>query len=178
MRLAVLESAVILAWIVILLLSFTMAGMVRQLHALTTQGAGGRVVSWAAAVGHPAPASLGHPYSRQRPTVVVFASSDCATCEQVVRALPELASERPGSVEFVVAYRAGAFELDHRGVTVRTDQAGVFGDFHVPALPFAVVVDVSGRIAQAEPLGSLADLQLLAGKASVAVDQAPSHVHG
>ena len=177
MRLTVLESAVILAWVVILLLCFTMAGMVRQLHALTSRQASGAAVPWDALVCRPVPASLGHRFRSDRATVVVFAANDCGACDRTVRALPDLVSSLVPSVEVVVAYEGDPLDLDHLGMIVKTHQGDSLAAFNIPALPFGVVVDTSGRVVDAQPLGSPADLERLLGAAGESATAPRVHHH-
>ncbi|MEW2378646.1 hypothetical protein AB0883_21460 [Micromonospora sp. NPDC047812] len=153
-------SALILSWIAILLLAFTVSGLVRQVHALSSGAVQRRPESVGLRPGAPAPefARLA-PAAPAVPLVLLFLEPDCGTCTEVLAEASE--HVRPG-LEFRVFYRedppARAAELP---ITVLGGQAELFERYDALATPFATVVDRAGRVLRAEPLGSRAALHRL-----------------
>ncbi|MEH0971488.1 hypothetical protein V6U77_10180 [Micromonospora sp. CPCC 205546] len=154
-------SALILSWIAILLLAFTVSGLVRQVHALSSGAVGRRAESVGLRPGAPAPgfARLA-PAAPAVPLVLLFLEPDCGTCTEVLAEANDH-HDRPG-LEFRVLYRedppARAAELP---ITVLGGQAELFERYDALATPFATVVDRAGRVLRAEPLGSRAALHRL-----------------
>jgi hypothetical protein len=153
-------SALILSWIAILLLAFTVSGLVRQVHALSSGAVQRRPESVGLRPGAPAPgfARLA-PATPTVPLVLLFLEPDCGTCTEVLAEAGEHA--RPG-LEFRALYRedppARAAELP---ITVLGGQAELFERYDALATPFATVVDAAGRVLRAEPIGSRAALHRL-----------------
>ncbi|MEU4770845.1 hypothetical protein [Micromonospora sp. NPDC023644] len=153
-------SALILSWIAILLLAFTVSGLVRQVHALSSGAVQRRPESVGLRPGAPAPgfARLAPP-TPAVPLVLLFLEPDCGTCTEVLAEASD--HVRPG-LEFRVLYRedppARAAELP---ITVLGGQAELFERYDALATPFATVVDQAGRVLRAEPLGSRAALHRL-----------------
>lgn len=154
-------SALILSWIAILLLALTVSGLVRQVHALSSGAAPRRPGSVGLRPGAPAPgfARLA-PAVPTVPLVLIFLDAACGTCAEVLTEANGHV-DRPG-LELRVLYRddvpARATALP---VTVLGGQAELFDRYDAVATPFATVVDRSGRVLRAEPLGSRAALRRL-----------------
>jgi hypothetical protein len=138
-------SALLLSWVAILLLSLVVAGLIRQVHALA-QGA-----PRTARLGPP-PGSRAPEFDRLGPGLLLFLDRDCGTCTEVLTA-----ATGPGK-----AIYAGPAPADAgTALTVLADEPGLFTAYHVPATPFAVLVDDSGVVLAAEPVGSAAALHAL-----------------
>ncbi|MEU8121360.1 hypothetical protein AB0C21_21850 [Spirillospora sp. NPDC049024] len=143
------NSALLLSWVAILLLALVVAGLVRQVHALSPGAS--RPAALGPAAGAPAPA-----FDRLGPGLLLFLDRDCGVCADVLAAVP---SDRPLHAIF-----AGAAPEDasRPGVTVLAgEQDGLFADYRVPATPFAVLVGADGRVRAAEPVGSSEALRAL-----------------
>ncbi|WP_067488438.1 hypothetical protein [Actinomadura hibisca] len=135
-------SALLLSWLAIGLLALVVAGLVRQVHALS-QGA-------------PRPSELGPPpgtrapaFERLGPGLLLFLDRDCGVCAEVLAAADGLG--RPLHAIFAGAAPEG---LAPEVTVLAGEQAGLFEDYRVPATPFAVLVDAAGRVRAAEPVGS------------------------
>ncbi|MCP2335832.1 hypothetical protein [Actinomadura rupiterrae] len=142
-------SALLLSWVAILLLALVVAGLVRQVHALSGTGR--------ATAAHPAPGpEPGAPapgFGRLGPGLVLFLDRDCGVCDEVLAAAgTPLRAVFAGPAPRTVP--ADATVLAH-------ESAGLFDDYRVPATPFAVVLTEDGRVSAAAPVGSPESLREL-----------------
>ncbi|MFI6515990.1 hypothetical protein ACIBF1_10565 [Spirillospora sp. NPDC050679] len=135
-------SALLLSWLAIGLLALVVAGLVRQVHALS-QGA-------------PRPSELGPPpgarapaFERLGPGLLLFLDRDCGVCTEVLEAAGGLG--RPLRAVFAGPAPEG---LAPEITVLEGELGGLFEDYRVPATPFAVLVDAAGRVRAAEPVGS------------------------
>jgi hypothetical protein len=154
-------SALILSWIAILLLALVVSGLVRQVHALSSGVVQRRPESVGLPAGTPAPGFTRlAPAPPAAPLVLLFLDPHCGTCTEV---LTEAAGRvGPGGPEFRVLYRDSApARATGLPITVLDGQAELFERYDALATPFATVVDPTGRVLRAEPLGSPAALRRL-----------------
>ncbi|TDC93826.1 hypothetical protein [Actinomadura sp. 7K507] len=159
------NSALLLSWVAILLLSLVVAGLVRRVHALS-RGAPART-----GLG-PAPGTAAPAFDRLGPGLLLFLDRDCGVCTDVLAAAGSLdgplhaifAGPPPGDAPPPGPSRHGP---SRHGPTVLADeQDGLFADYGVPATPFAVLVGADGRVRAAEPVGSPEALRELTLEAS------------
>lgn len=158
-------TVLLLTWAAIALLAFVVAGLVRRVHLLA---GGDRPAELGPAVGTPAPhfARLAPDPTAER-TLLLFLDADCGACPQVLAELQTILAEgdRPPPVAALYADRAPAEPAEH--VTVHAGEATLFTEYRIPAVPFAVLVDRSGRVRATRPVGSpgaLRDLLSDAGR--------------
>lgn len=135
-------TALLLSWVAILLLAMVVAGLVRQVHALA-QGA-----PQASGLG-PAPGSRAPEFDRVGHGLLLFLDRDCGTCADVLTAAEAL--HTPAKAIF-------AGQPPETTLPAVADAPDLFDAYGVPATPFAVVVDPTGRVRAAEPVGSTAAL--------------------
>jgi len=157
-------TALLLTWVAIALLGLAMAGLVRQVHALTSGGHEARRGDLGLPAGTAAPELDRLSADPARPTALLFLDDGCGSCAAVldeVRAVVERDPRPP------VAFRAifpgpgtRAVELGD-DVAVFTDEHELFARYGVPAAPFGVLVDPAGRIRRYAPLGSATALRQL-----------------
>lgn len=145
-------SALILTWVVLLLMGFVLAGLVRQVHELSS--ATRRTGEVGLRPGAPAPGldTLGI----RPPATLLFVSEDCRTCSEVL-------SEAALASEPMHLLYAGSVPADTYGLPAHGDQTALFTWYDAIATPFAVVIDDAGRVVRSEPLGSVAALESLLG---------------
>lgn len=142
-------SALLLSWVAILLLALVVAGLIRQVHALSGTGR--------TAPARPAPGpetGVAAPgFDRLGPGLVLFLDRDCGICEEVLAlAEPPLRAVFAGPAPDSAA----------PGVTVLANEGDrLFEDYRVPATPFAVVLTDDGRVGRAAPVGSPGSLREL-----------------
>jgi hypothetical protein len=164
-------SALLVSWVAIALLALVVSGLVRQVHALTSGHVHGGEVG--PRTGSPAPA-LSRLGSGQAGTVLLFLSEGCGPCEEI---LDEAASLAAGAAAHDVAVRAlypstapslpRAPSADPPAdLTLLDGEATLFEQYMIPATPFAVLVDATGRVARSEPLGSRRALRQLLDRAT------------
>ncbi|OLF05195.1 hypothetical protein BLA60_37410 [Actinophytocola xinjiangensis] len=146
-------SALIVTWAALLLLAFVVAGLVRQVHALS---GGTRPVPAGSRPGDRADLA---PLGVSAPAVLLFLRSTCHTCTEAVAETVDAVGER---LTVVALYESSAAEVPP-GVLARADQGHLFAPYGALATPFAVLVGEDGRITAAAPVGSRAAVrQLLA----------------
>lgn len=150
---SVQAAAVVLAWVAILLLSLTLAGVLRQLQALRDNGEslGGLGLPR----GTKAPPTTALP-SGNRPSVLLFASNGCTSCGQALPGLARFAEASDSAVSVAVVTRGDL--IDHplpRQVNVTAD-ARAFGEYRIPYVPVAVGIDGGGRVVKTKAVGSAA----------------------
>ncbi|HWM01533.1 MAG TPA: hypothetical protein VNP92_04275 [Actinophytocola sp.] len=151
-------SALIVTWVALLLLALVVSGLVRQVHALSAGPARPRD-----RVG-PRPGSPAPDLDRlgaRPPAVLLFLSSSCHTCTEV---LDETVAVGGLSVH---ALYAGPAPEQPPGVVAHGDQDRLFATYDAVALPFAALVDGDGRIAAAGPVGSRAAIRELLAPVSL-----------
>jgi hypothetical protein len=146
-------SALLLAWVAIVLLGLTVSGLVRQVHALRSGHQPERLEA-DLVTGTQAPIVDGLAWDRQRTNVLLFVDASCHSCAQVLPYLDTLARERSGDIAFAALFAAhdGDFRTDH--VRVLTRQARAFERYQVPLTPFGVKVSPEGVLIAAAPVGS------------------------
>jgi hypothetical protein len=139
-------SALLVTWVALLLMAFVVAGLVRQVHALSS-GTGARPV--------PAGLRAGDRADLDRlgvaaPAVLLFLRSTCSTCVEAVAETVEVVGDRRP----VVALYEGQAPESPSGVVTFGDQGHLFATYGALATPFAVLVGADGRITAAAPVGS------------------------
>ncbi len=138
-------SALIVTWVALLLLAFVVAGLVRQVHALSS-GASARPVRGGLRAGDKANL-VG--LDVDAPAVLLFLTATCHTCVEALAEVVAVAGNRP-----VLALYEGQAPDPPTGVTAFGDKGHLFAEYGVLATPFAVVVGADGRITAAAPVGS------------------------
>ncbi|MBB4911674.1 TlpA family protein disulfide reductase [Actinophytocola algeriensis] len=145
-------SALIVTWVALLLLAFVVAGLVRQVHALSS-GAGARPVRGGLRAGDEANlAGLGV----TGPAVLLFLTATCHTCVEALAETVAVAGNRA-----VLALYEGQVPATPPGVTAFGDKGHLFAEYGALATPYAVVVGADGRITATAPVGSRAAVREL-----------------
>ena len=145
-------SALIVTWVALLLMAFVVAGLVRQVHALSS-GAGARPVRGGLRAGDKANlAGLGV----DGPAVLLFLTATCHTCVEVLAETAGVAGNRP-----VLALYEGQAPAAPDGVTAFGGKGHLFAEYGALATPYAVLVGADGRITAAAPVGSRAAVREL-----------------
>ena len=138
-------SALLVTWVALLLMAFVVAGLVRQVHALSS-GTAARPVAGFRTGDRADLTRLGV----TGPAVLLFLRSTCHTCVEALAETVEVA----GDGLTVVALYEGPAPEERPGVTAFGDQGHVFATYGALATPFAVLVGADGRIIAAAPVGS------------------------
>lgn len=149
-------SALILAWVAIMILAFAMAGILRQVHILTAAVSGGRTL-----VGPPlgtAAPSLDGVDAWTRSTIAVFVEATCSNCASVLSEFVRLAQAREEGVDFMAIFAEDSNGLQSPHVRVLGGQVKAFHDFHIPVTPFGVAIVSGGTVVAASPIGSASAL--------------------
>ncbi|WP_067458309.1 hypothetical protein [Actinomadura macra] len=151
-------SALLLSWAAILLLALVVAGLVRQVHALS-QAAPARGAHGTTALG-PAAGTRAPAFDRLGPGLLLFVDSECGVCTDVLATAGELG----GPLHAI--FSGAAPGTPFPGTVLDGERDGLFADYGVPATPFAVLVGEDGRVRASEPVGSPEALRELALEAA------------
>jgi len=149
-------SALILTWVALLTLAFGMAGLLRQIRAITAV-LQPNPVNIGPAVGSLAPDLdvLPVAYNRRAPHVLIFVDTDCGSCDVVLEHLA-LARKNTPLPNCVALFRGQTTHVDgtRNGLHILAEQAHMFAALQVPVTPFAVAVGGDGRVRAADAVGS------------------------
>lgn len=152
------SSALLLAWAVIVLLTFGMAGLLRQMRFLT-QALRDRGETSVQAIGAPsveigraAPAELADVIDTREPAVVVFSSGECGSCTERLSDLESLSS--PDQVALVAVYAKDGIASNSHRISKREGRYDLFSKLGITMTPFGIAVDHTGVIVHARALGS------------------------
>lgn len=145
-------AALILAWVMILLLSLAMAGLMRQVHLLAHPG------QHALNVSRLAPGSRSEELTAaigelSKPSVILFLDSSCRACGWVLPAAGRQADSH-SDLGFVAAYKAKANGEGDGRVRVLENQGTVFEMLGISVTPLAAYVSRTGMVVNVDVLGS------------------------
>ncbi len=161
-----IESAVVLAWVALLLLGFGLAGLLRQVSLLTRQLQGGGNASAGAATGAATARTtrdlVGFRLPPEGPTaalvdpaawrtLVAFVSPGCPSCTQTLQALSADPAVSGGQVA-LVAVSTGSCEPARAAMTgaphgsCLPEGRDLLARLSVPATPYLVVLDGQGTL--------------------------------
>lgn len=157
------DSALLLAWVAIALLGLAVAGLVRQVHALTTPEGGrpyGPPVGGRAHV----PRRLRGLVEGNDVTVLLFADAGCEACERVVPRFAAFCATEAGAREHALVYEGAAGAGAGPGLRVLEHQSEAFDRLAVPATPFAVTLSPDAMVVAAGPVGSPEALDVYLGR--------------
>jgi hypothetical protein len=164
-----MATALVLAWVAIVLLALSVAGLMRQVHLLLTE----RTADRAAATDRPEPRVLPADLmavgaegegERQRAggrgseRIVLFASTTCVACSEVMPLMVEY-SRRPGTSCTVVTAATRHSQWPDE-LAYRENAADLFEQFGVAATPHALRI-VGGDVVDSAPVGSVEALRRL-----------------
>jgi hypothetical protein len=148
-------SALIVTWGAIALLGLALAGVVRQVRALTMMRSlqlpriGPRLKTLA-----PALDGAAQPYPTDRPSVLLFVDAECAGCEEVLPQLVALADAWRDDVAFSAIFHGAPDHSVNGSVQVVANARSAFEAFSIPATPFAVLVSPTATVEASAPIGS------------------------
>jgi hypothetical protein len=148
-------TALVLAWGAIVMLAFAMAGLLRQVRALTMLVAGGTIPPAGPSPGQKLPADLLSDVfadGKDGGRLLAFMDHDCAGCAAIAPDLVRFGAE--GQVDIRLVFRGRARELADGELAVLEGKGAAFERLQVPATPFAVHVTEDGAISHAAPIGS------------------------
>jgi hypothetical protein len=149
-----LTSAVILAWIAITVMALAMAGLLRQVLALTSgrqfQQQIGPVVGSIA----PLVPDLERVVKRGSVTLMLFLDTACDVCLETLRVAEERAHNSPDWIRFVGIFPTDVSDVAQNQVEIITGATDIFASYNIPVTPFGVTIGVDGRISRAGALGS------------------------
>lgn len=152
------SSALLLAWVAIVLLAFAMAGLLRQIQAVAVPAS--RLPGLGPPVGTLVPAILPQAGSWSWPRLLLFVDPDCTSCAALLPHVESLARRPDGpAITILVSGDVATFRSDHSTVLLRCDED--FERFAVTVTPLGVLVGDDGRLVASAPLGSPAALQEL-----------------
>jgi hypothetical protein len=149
-------SALLLAWVAIALLAFTVAGLIR--HVLMMRAGYVRPSSDVGPQrGIAAPRFDTAEPDFRRDTLLLFLNDGCAACNDVAAAVRAVV----GSVGFdaLAIFPRQSGPLKTNGIPKLEHEAAAFERYRIPAVPFGVLVDSDGVVTDAGAVGSIPALK-------------------
>jgi hypothetical protein len=147
------QSALMLAWIAIVLLAFAMSGLMRQIHAVTRAIQGGRSLVAGPTTGLLAPRIPQLDGSAE--SVLLFVEPGCSSCDHALTTVTHAAAGSTDDRAYVVLYRDSAPENGERpGLTTLSHASRVFDALNVAITPTIVILNERRRVAASAPVGS------------------------
>lgn len=151
-------TALVLAWGVILLLAFALAGLLRQVSALTAvvgSGQGPGLSERSNLVGAVAPPTLAGLRGENKSAAHAFVFSDraCLGCKALLAGINAGHEIDRSRTTFIYPSEAGSgsAQLETRVIEKRQD---LFSQLGVEVTPHAIVVDAEGTVLVDQPVGS------------------------
>lgn len=144
---SVLVAALVLAWICLILLVLAMAGMLRQIRELQADVAELTPRGRRPVVGRQLEA-----LATDGGTVLLVLTPGCGLCEVAYRMVAELAAAHRETHFEALSFRDVDWSTDPP-LPVQVDEA-LFAELDVPWAPALLVVDSSGTVVTARPIGS------------------------
>ncbi len=147
-------TALVLAWGAIVLLAFAMAGLLRQVKALSAALVGEAPEGVGPARGQRVPRELlaGPGSNGGSADLLIFMERDCPGCAAIAPELEHLGETSDVPISLVFAERAKP--MGNGRFRVLEDMSATFERLQIPATPFAVRVSGEGEIADAAAIGS------------------------
>lgn len=146
-------TAILLAWVVILILALALAGLMRQFH-LWAEGQRPEPLAIGPAIGSTVPEVTDLDARSGRPTLLLFVNDTCRGCERLLPALPQVARDH-GDVQLVAMFpKVANGHRDLAGVHVIERQAHVFERERISVTPFGVALTPEARVLDRAPIGS------------------------
>lgn len=146
-------SALVLAWIAILVLAFAMAGLLRRIELMRED-----LVVPGHRVGLPpgtdARGLLPIELDQHLPTLLLFADATCDSCETVLPELSRFAERVDGDAAVLIVSRPPGLRTDCSAVKTVVDDAP-FDDFRITLVPAAAGIGRGGSLITTEPVGSV-----------------------
>lgn len=158
------QSALLLAWVAILIMALALTGLLRQLRGMNrrTQSTVLETDRW---LDVPEEMKASLKLDNASPALLLFVTPGCKACEARLRELAPLAAEEE-SVSFAAVFpeHANGFEGGGRIAKLEHKQT-VFSQLRVPLTPYGVVLSREGAVTHATPVGSLKLLKQLVERA-------------
>ncbi len=166
-----IEGSVLVAtWIAIVLLALAMSGIVRQLRVLTFAMGQGRVGP-TSLLGRVVPhlrTERGDGWRPNKPSVLLFATSECDVCRDRLRELEAVARRDRGKIAFGAVFKDAPEGFGSDTLQVLAENGDAFEELGLPVTPFGIVVSTEGRVAYARAAGSSAAIEELVRAARAA----------
>lgn len=150
-----MATALLLAWVAIVLLALAVAGLMRQVHLLLTE----RSVEGTAVSAPPGPRLLpADLMAVGAERIVLFASTTCVACSEVMPVMAEYSTRAGTSCTVITAAARHPQWPDE--LTYRENAADLFEQFGVTATPHALRI-VGSEVVDSAPVGSVEALRRL-----------------
>jgi hypothetical protein len=147
------QSALMLAWIALVLLAFAMSGLMRQIQAVTRAIHGGRSLVAGPTTGLLAPRIPQLDGAAE--SVLLFVEPGCSSCDQALTTISRAAARSTDNRAYVVLYRDSAPEDGEQpGVATVSYASRMFEALNVAITPTIVVLNEHRRVAASAPVGS------------------------
>lgn len=149
-------TALLLAWIAILLLALGMSGLLSQIHALKLQDRWKPDPPIGLLPGSAAPGGELGIFEQGSRTLVLFADTDCQACSEVVPVFADLIDRTSHDLHGTIVSRAVLTRNGMIPPSLRAVQhPRLFDAFRITAVPTVVLIDEMGAVVRTEPVGSV-----------------------
>lgn len=146
------ESALAFSWFAIVLLSFGLAGLLRQVRAL----ADGQIATQAPTPGPALGANLARDFpTHDRLTGILFMSDGCSTCDMIQAKVPSLLRASSVELTMYIVTTGSPKSWAGDGVHIMPDGEKLFQKYRVSSTPFGVMLEPDGRVVLSGPVGSV-----------------------
>ena len=156
-----IESAVLLAWVAVATLAFSVAALLRRVNDLDAQLNGGQAssVRMGPRLGEAIPPTP--LLTEQTPAVMLFAESGCRSCKEVLPVFAEFAARgSKHEAQWLVVYR-GARDSSNgalHGVSLHENRRDAFEQLGIGVTPYIVATTDKRVVVASEPVGSKSTL--------------------
>lgn len=158
-------SALALSWVAIVLLAFSMAGILRYVHLVVEDRNKGVIVGPAVGTKLASVEGLTNGIG-SRLSLLMFLDTNCEACEWVLPQLDRVPIQEDGiSIRALYRGAVGEEELSDSPVEVLQKQNDIFRRLGVTATPFGLGITPSGHVVAADVIGSPATLQSFVAQA-------------
>lgn len=147
-------TALVLAWVAILVLALALSGLIRQVRAMSLRP---RMVSL------PSENTVGTTLSfngslisngETSTTVLMFVTAGCKTCDARLGDLEKAADIESQNISIAAVFPHAANGTRRTRIKVLEHQEHVFDQMRIPVTPFGVVLSKDGVVTHAAPVGS------------------------
>ena len=149
------DSALMLAWIALVLLALGLSGVIRQIHSLTRDV---RHLSLGPRVSRSQKDQVLKELTGKIPSdgtaVLLFVERDCEICESRIRDFEQAAEEIRSETFFAVVYSNGTETVASDRVAVLGGQQQLFNMLGIRITPFGLVIGEGLHAIDGRPVGS------------------------
>lgn len=146
-------TALLLAWVAILLLALAVSGLLRQVRALNLRPTAVRLET-NTAVGKTIALDTSMLDGHAPIAVLLFVTPDCQVCQARLQDLEKLTASDTIGFSVAAVFPGAANGFRSSSIRVLENQKEVFERLQIPVTPFGVVLSKEGVVIRSAPVGS------------------------